>query len=338
MRILQLLPLALAFCLLSTSCDNDFSPNGEWRETMVVYGLLDQDSDTSWIRIQKCYLGKGDMLAMSSIIDSSNYPEGDLSVKIVEWNANENASGSIEKTTESGKVFNFNYKVLSNKQEGEFYAPEQPVYYCVTKNQLDENKIYELRIHNNKTGLDVNAETPLIGSFESNSIKVNNSNLGIFTFQNGKASLQWPNAKRARVYQPMIRFFYRNVSSDSLMHVDVLFSTREVTNELVASTQISRTFFGNEIAKLITDHDTPKIMGDSIALYLFAGDENLKMYRSISAPPNTIVQERGIYSNINGGLGLFAARRIHIYREMPIPLNTNDPNFRGLIRGLEIGF
>jgi hypothetical protein len=104
------------------------------------------------------------------------------------------------------------------------------------------------------------------------------------------------------------------------------------------SSQINRSFFGNELSKLITDHDTPKIMGDSISLYLFVGDENLRMFRSISAPPTTLVQERGIYTNINGGLGIFAARRLHISRTMAVPPGSGDENYRMFIKNLNIGF
>ncbi|MBR5027718.1 MAG: hypothetical protein IKX51_00720, partial [Bacteroidales bacterium] len=89
MKTMRLLPLALIFGVFFTACDNEFSPNAEWKETMVVYSLLDQDEDTTWVRVQKCFLGEGDMLAMTSIMDSSNYSEGDLRVQIEEWNAEE---------------------------------------------------------------------------------------------------------------------------------------------------------------------------------------------------------------------------------------------------------
>lgn len=338
MKTMRLLPLALIFGVFFTACDNEFSPNAEWKETMVVYSLLDQDEDTTWVRVQKCFLGEGDMLAMTSIMDSSNYSEGDLRVQIEEWNAEEKTQGVLEKTTPTGKVFDFQYKMLDTKSEGGFYAPNQPVYFCPTKGQLSDNKVYVLKVRNLKSGMEASGETTLIGALEANSIKVNNSNLGTFTFSGGKASLQWPNAKRARIYQPMVRFYYRNVGSDSTLSVDVLFSTKTASNELTISTQLNALYFGNELSKLITDHETEKIMGDTITLFLFAGDENLKMYRSISAPPNTLVQERGIFTNITGGLGIFASRRINIKRDMPVPQNSSDAAYRGLIRSLNIGF
>ena len=319
------------------SCDNEFSPNAEWRETMAVYGLLDQGDDTTWIRVQKCFLGEGDMLSMTSIMDSSNYPEGELEVRIVEWNADTLKRDVLRKTSETGRVFDFRYKLLANKPEGDFYYPGQPVYYCPTKNQLDNSKIYELRVRNLRTGAEVTAETSLLGTINPNSIKVNNSQLGSFSFVTGKANITWSNVERARIFQPMLRFFYRNTGSDSLMSVDILCPTKEVTNELTLNSQVSQTFFGSELGKLIEDHETLKILHDSITLYLFAGDENLKMYRSVSAPPTTLVQERGIYTNINGGIGVFASRSTHVSRTMQVPVDANS-EFRKFLKSLGIGF
>ena len=324
---------ALAF----VACNNEFSPNADWQETMLVYGLLDQDDDTTWIRVQKCFLGEGDMLSMTSIMDSSNYAEGELDVSVVEWDAEEGASGVLKKTSETGKVFDFQYKLLTDKPEGGFYAPQQPIYYCPTKGRLSNDKIYELRVVNKRTGVTATSETSLVGTIDPNAIKVNNSQLGSFNFRSGMASISWNNVKRARVFQPRIRFFYRNYGMDSLLHVDILCPTREVTNELVLNSQVSQVFFGSELTKQITDHESVKNLHDSICLYLFAGDENFKMYRSVAAPPNTIVQERGIYTNIKGGLGVFASRSVHVCRTMPVPLDANS-DYRKFLKGLNIGF
>ena len=339
MKILRLLPMAFVAAIAFTACNNEFSPNADWQETMLVYGLLDHDDDTTWVRVQKCFLGEGDMLAMTSIMDSSNYPEGELDVKIVEWNADsvQLERGVLKKLSETGKVFDFQYKLLGDKPEGGFYAPQQPIYYCRTKGQMSNKKIYELRVVNKRTGVRVTSETSLLGTIDPNTIKVNNNQLGSFNFVNGKASVAWNNVKRARVFQPMIRFFYRNAGFDSIMHVDILCPTREATNELVLNSQVSQVFFGSELTKQITDHETIKNPYDSICLYLFAGDENFKLYRSVSAPPSTIVQERGIYTNIEGGLGIFASRSTHVCRIMPVPLDANS-DYRRFLKNLNIGF
>ncbi len=57
---LHFAPLVLfAASLLLASCEVDFSPNASWREIPVVYCVLDQDDDTSYVRVERCFLGEG---------------------------------------------------------------------------------------------------------------------------------------------------------------------------------------------------------------------------------------------------------------------------------------
>lgn len=337
-RILLLTVLA---GLLATSCDDEFNPNGDWEETMIVYGMLDQDDDTTWVRVQKCYLSDGDMSAIPQIADSSNYPEGELEVKLTEWNARKvGTTDKLEKTTETGKVFNFTYKELESKNDGEFYSDRQPVYFCRTKGQLRTDKIYELRITNTRTGKTAYSETSLLGDISSTGmmpISINN-NSSTFNFSNGRCSLNWASGERARIYQPIVRFFYQNTGSDSIMHVDVKQNIVYNNNgQLSLSYVITLNSYASEIAKLVTDHTTPKIIGDSITLFMYMGNDDLRDYLSATKEPSTLVQERPHYTNIKGGLGIFASRRTKISQNMMVPANQNSP-YRKAIKNLNIGF
>ena len=55
MRVFRLFVTVIAAAIVATSCNNDFSPNAEWRETMVVCGLLDQDADLTPPRWKEAY-------------------------------------------------------------------------------------------------------------------------------------------------------------------------------------------------------------------------------------------------------------------------------------------
>ena len=59
--IKQLLFLFL-MVLCFVSCEVEFDPNADWKATTVVYGVLDQDSDTTFVRVQKGFLGNGNYL------------------------------------------------------------------------------------------------------------------------------------------------------------------------------------------------------------------------------------------------------------------------------------
>ena len=71
---------SLLAALLFSACKVDFSPNAQWKELPVVYCILDQDDDTTWVRVQRCYLGQGNLYQYGSNYDSVNYPQGQLTV------------------------------------------------------------------------------------------------------------------------------------------------------------------------------------------------------------------------------------------------------------------
>ena len=69
-----------AFLLLSAvvfinSCKTDFDTIAPYKEVMVVYGLLNPNETTQYIRISKAYLGEGNALVMAQQGDSINYAD-----------------------------------------------------------------------------------------------------------------------------------------------------------------------------------------------------------------------------------------------------------------------
>ena len=68
----SLLPLSI---FLFYACEVEFSPNAEWKEVPSVYCILDQDDDTTWVRVEKCFLGEGSIYNYGMISDSINYPQ-----------------------------------------------------------------------------------------------------------------------------------------------------------------------------------------------------------------------------------------------------------------------
>ena len=115
-NILRLFSLSL-LPLLTVSCEVEFSPNAEWKEIPVVYCLLDQDDDTTWARVERCYLGDGSIYDYGSISDSINYPLGSIEVKLLRiYNGETVAEYTFRDTT-------------VNRQSGNFANMAQPMYY-----------------------------------------------------------------------------------------------------------------------------------------------------------------------------------------------------------------
>src|ERR1022692_5127436 len=55
------------------SCKNTLDINAPWKETTVVYGLLDPNAPIQYIKINKAFLGNGNEMAYAKIADSINY-------------------------------------------------------------------------------------------------------------------------------------------------------------------------------------------------------------------------------------------------------------------------
>ena len=70
--------LFLLSSILFSSCETDFNVNADWQEVTVVYGLLDQNEDKQYIRINKAFLGNADAFIMASVADSINYNPNNL--------------------------------------------------------------------------------------------------------------------------------------------------------------------------------------------------------------------------------------------------------------------
>lgn len=342
----KFLLLIIAAVFVFGSCSTEFNPNDEWKETMVVYGMLDQDCDTTWIRIQKCFLGEGNAYDYAHIMDSSCYAEDELEVKIVEWFAEER-NGAMQKTSQTGREFEFAYTMLDNKPEGTFFAPQQPIYYCKTKDKFlaDIDRIYELRILNRKTGVSVTSETFIIGS----GIEITKPDYR-FQFNQGNpnnrtAIVKWKvdDKKIARVFQPVVRFFYLEGTEGNMevKYVDVEGSVqRNTNNSNYMQGTFTRTNFGAQLKEKIgpkANEDIIRTILDSVQIYIYAGDETLSNYMSVSTPPNTIVQERPTFSNINGGLGIFASRRTKIKDTKDTPPDINS-EYKKFLKSLDLGF
>ena len=68
-KLLLFLPISLLFWTCSTELDI----LDDYKETSVVYCLLDQTQPIQYIRIQKAFLGPDNALVMAQQYDSINY-------------------------------------------------------------------------------------------------------------------------------------------------------------------------------------------------------------------------------------------------------------------------
>src|ERR1035438_4039890 len=67
--------LILIVAVFSTifSCKNTLDINAPWKETTVVYGLLNVHDSVQYIKINKAFLGNGNEFTYAKVADSINY-------------------------------------------------------------------------------------------------------------------------------------------------------------------------------------------------------------------------------------------------------------------------
>ncbi|MBR1798326.1 MAG: DUF4249 family protein [Bacteroidales bacterium] len=307
--------LALPCVLLClASCDVEFSPNAQWKDVPVIYCVLDQDDDTSWVRVQRCYLEDGDIYTPARISDSTNYPQGSISVRLDVYHTN-NIIDTIP----------FTY-IEKDIDDGQFAASNQPMFYAVTTGRLTNAESYQLKLYKNTdAGRELMAEAatlPVIPPDRSPIIRDigDNHNRQVFGFydrsgsDNSSCHIEWYTYKNARVYQPRVRFYY-GVNNDTLS-IDLMCG-RVRTQSLSATTQstnYSRETFLTDLKGALESNPAAKKYLKSVDIYLLVCNEDLNAYMISMENRTDADQSKQIYTNVTGGLGIFAARSTHVYR------------------------
>ena len=79
-RFLSLLFLAALFL---QSCSEDLKLAGDFKETAIVYGLLDQADSLHYVKITRAFIGPGNALDIAQIADSSYFDQVDATISEV---------------------------------------------------------------------------------------------------------------------------------------------------------------------------------------------------------------------------------------------------------------
>lgn len=291
----------LSGCLfLTTSCNTDVEVITDWKETTIVYGLLNQSDTAQYVKINKAFLGEGNALQMAEVYDSINYDTSKISVDLEKW--------------ENGKILTsipFYPDFTVPKDTGIFSSPNQILYK--TNAALSENNIYRLVIKNKANGKEVTSQTSLVKDF---SIQFPASNNIInLTNPNFPVKVKWTSAANGRLYQLVIRFHYREkdklsevITSDS---VDWVFGTQKTIN-LNGGENMETAFMGADFyrflkAKIPVNNNVYRYVGTLDFLFSVAADD-FNTYMETSKPSTGIIQEKPDFTNIENGIGVFSAR------------------------------
>lgn len=313
--------LLIACMSVFFSCSTKVDLYADYKDIPIIYGIIDINADTNYIKINKAFCGSNDnpinAYEAALISDSSNYP-GKLDVYIIE---KKSAHGQAYMPTERKIVLDT--LTIHDKNEGIFYAPDQIMYYTTEKfniNENDDKYRYKLMVIK-PDGDTVTSETSLVGG-----------NIRIVTgeadFRSAPSTdlnrLMFKSSNEAILYDISMQFNYKEKHPGQptvKKKVKWSYGAKPISSyEKVPDTENSyyHYYSVNALFKhleeaiggdTIWDVNHPNVIRyiDNFVITLSAGGKELYECFEIN---NVIETGYTItnYSNINGGIGIFSSR------------------------------
>lgn len=338
--------------LLINSCSTDLDLGTDYDETMIVFGLLDPNTDTQYIKINRGYFDQSqDANNLLNNIDSIFYDTSTLDVKV---HVND-GSTTIE-------TFTFSPFTLGELNLSEDY-PDHYIYRSIFS--VSEDYTYDLEIVNSSTGITTTASTEIVSSTINIRKPLESSILNFdFDDQTEKLSLEWLIPENGDMFDLDIRFVYGEFTQDNIQKFVVDFASRNdenygnldlapsmktfqvgenkyldievFNNQTIPSsgTRMSYNFVNRVFYNAISDSLEPTNLyrlplyaelrftysGEDLTEYIRVNSAQIGLAQNSTAEP---------HNNIKNGVGIFSSRTLAIVRK-------NFYNFYSEVRDISI--
>jgi hypothetical protein len=296
----------IALTLKISGCKTDVDLIGPYKETAVIYGLLNQRDTVQYIKINRTFLGQGSALDMAKVPDSLNYNPDDIKAWLDEFNVN----GSKLRT------INLKDTVIDGGKPGTFSKDNNIIY--MTREALVTANTYVLSVENMKTGYKATSTTALI-----NDITLNVAFGSEIRFKSDPTTFidlrpKWNTARNGRTYELIVRFNYKEYVSGN----DTVYKFIDWRQNILKAGNLNG---GTELAVQIKGEDFYRFLqaqksaafstqgvnrrAGKIQFFVVSGGEELTIYSEVNSPSSSVIyQERPYYTNIKNGLGIFSCR------------------------------
>lgn len=345
MKIIRNIFVVVTAIILFNACSTDFEINGEYKETAVVYSILDPTQQDQYIRINRAFLGEGNALVFAQIPDSTLYPYL-MEVKIFA----ENEYGQVVYESPVADT------IMVYKESELFFTGYQPIYRIRIQNPavisysdtlwLNPDYKYRLQIINPVTGNIIESTTPIIAPFDISQPSPYSDYISFS--QDLTKNIEWKSAVNGKRYEAKFIFTYYEVFDSNTL--DTITKTMEwgigstVANLLTGGEDLLLSYSSHDFyfllsSKLEVRNDVQRYPG-SVKLIMSVGTDELNTYINVNTSSNSIIQERPQFTNISNGVGLFSSKFLV---EKPYRLNqfsldtlmyggyTNNLNFHTYI-------
>ena len=324
MKHFHIIPVVVLFIVVFASCSTDVEIYADYKDVAIIYGMLNHRADTNYVKITRAFCGTNDnpinAREVALISDSSNYPDK-LDVRIMELKST--LGGTYQFT---GREFVLDTITIHNKGEGVFYSPDQVLYYTTEQFNTGTNgDRYKYRLLVVKPDGDtVTAQTTMVGN-EEFSILSGSANFQLApTDAMGKIIFKADGM--ASLYDVKMQFNYSEEHVGQEMkwkNVSRFFGTRSI-NEYTRLEGTANTYYLEYSMNWLFNALESAIGGDTIVnanhpdvirhvgnfvVSISAGGDELNIYYSANqAQLNSPMSLISVYSNVDGGYGLFSSR------------------------------
>jgi hypothetical protein len=327
-KMKKVFALFAATAVFFSACKTDFKLTSNWKETMVIYALLNQSDSVQYIKINRTFLGPVNAYQMAAVHDSTNYRYL-LNVKLERWSI---GGGQLLGT------YSIDTTTMLTQDAGAFANSPQVLYRVHTgaSNPLLDDSEYHLTVVNPVTGYTATSTTILVqgvGSSSSTGLQVitPNSPFNAYNFFNilHPAHIAYMTGGNGRLYQVILRFHYTETTGTGTTahYVDLNFgeftSATTIGGETVDQTLSWDGFINFMNGAIPNDPLVASRTFGNCDLMVYAATDEFNTYVLVNQPISSITGDKPTYTNIKNGIGLFSARYSFISPNYSKPLSVS---------------
>lgn len=312
----------LIFSWFLVSCDNELDISEDWKNIPVVYGIIDPSDTAHYFRIEKAFYDpKIDAYTIASIADSIYYEDVDVYLedpKTKQRFSLKRVDGNLEGYVRKEGVFaqspNYLYKILTNELKP------------TSKSSLD----FKLVINQGRDTISSN--TLIVKDFKF--IKpipgeVQRLDLSYQSYN----TVRWSYAENAFFYDVGVRINYRerDLQESTVWENKSIEWTAERFVTTNSITIPGKDFFVN-IGSLIEENPFAEREFRNMEFIVAGFGKEIFDYISIYGANLGITgsQEIPLYSNIDGGIGIFSAKKTIEIGDLLLVQSSQDSLISGI--------
>ncbi len=309
------------------SCSEKVNLIGDFKETAVVYGLLDHSDSIHYVKITRAFIGPGNALEIAKIPDSSYFNQ-------VEATVSEFLDGNLIRT------WVLEDTIIENKDtNGAFYGPEQKVYYFRTLpttvsssglngviqtspnpqlTSLNPDATYKFKAIINGGEFEVTGETELVKGITTTTSSQNFT----FKFANNPGEyvptgVAVSNSGNSFVVNTQLDIAINEHRGSNITEKRFNWQLGEVSTlpgTAKTFSAVGKTFYDLVKENVSNDPSITKRTFNGIYITVTGGAEELYNYMVVNQPSSTLAQSKPSYTNLtvtNGKrvVGIFSSRQ-----------------------------